>query len=192
MTPARCVHLGAPGLAIILLVTSLVTRVAALGLDTQDTPDVAVKAALIFNFVKFTEWPAVPVGQPFVVCIVGDDRLAAAFVETVRGKTINGRSLELGRPGDSAAWLACHVLFIAATQTRQSAGGLLGIKTAPVLTVSDRQGFAQAGGIIELYVEGGRMRFAINVDAAERAGLHLSSRLLGLAKVMRDGDDDGE
>ena len=61
------------------------------------------------------------------------------------------------------------------------------IKTLPVLTVSDGKGFSQAGGIIELYVEGGRMRFAINVDAAERSGLRLSSRLLGLAKVVRDG-----
>jgi hypothetical protein len=62
-----------------------------------------------------------------------------------------------------------------------------GIKTLPVLSVSDGKGFSQSGGIIELYVEGGRMRFAINVDAAERSGLHLSSRLLGLAKVMRSG-----
>ena len=62
-----------------------------------------------------------------------------------------------------------------------------GIRTLPVLTVSDGKGFAQAGGIIELYVEGGRMRFAINVDATARSGLRLSSRLLGLAKVIRDG-----
>ena len=70
---------------------------------------------------------------------------------------------------------------------RRSAGGLDAIRTLPVLTVSDGKGFSQAGGIIELYVEGGRMRFAINVDAAERSGLRLSSRLLGLAKVIRDG-----
>ena len=57
----------------------------------------------------------------------------------------------------------------------------------PVLTVGDGKGFSHAGGIIELFVEGGKMRFAINMDAAERAGLHLSSRLLGLAKVVRDG-----
>ncbi len=69
----------------------------------------------------------------------------------------------------------------------RSAGGLAEIKTLPVLTVSDGKGFSLAGGIIELYVEGGRMRFAINVDAAERSGLRLSSRLLGLAKIVRNG-----
>jgi hypothetical protein len=60
------------------------------------------------------------------------------------------------------------------------------IKTLPVLTVSDGERFSEAGGIIELYIDGGRIRFAINVDAAERSGLRLSSRLLGLAKIMRD------
>jgi hypothetical protein len=61
------------------------------------------------------------------------------------------------------------------------------IKTLPVLTVSDGKDFSQAGGIIELFVESGRMRFAINMDAAEGSGLRLSSRLLGLAKVTRNG-----
>jgi hypothetical protein len=61
-----------------------------------------------------------------------------------------------------------------------------GIKTLPVLTVSDGKGFSLAGGIIELYVERGRTRFAINIDAAERSALRLSSRLLGLAKVIRN------
>ena len=65
--------------------------------------------------------------------------------------------------------------------------GLDGIKTLPVLTVSDRRGFSEWGGIIEMYIESGRMRFAVNVDAAEHSGLRLSSRLLGLAKVIRNG-----
>jgi hypothetical protein len=61
-----------------------------------------------------------------------------------------------------------------------------GLRTLPVLTVSDGKGFSHASGIIELYVEAGRMRFAINVDAVERSGLRISSRLLGLAKVIRN------
>jgi hypothetical protein len=60
------------------------------------------------------------------------------------------------------------------------------IRALPVLTVSDGKDFSQAAGIIELYVEGGRMRFAINLDAADRSGLRLSSRLLGLAKIIRN------
>ena len=154
---------------------------------TDVAPDVAVKAAFLYNFAKFAEWPALPSGAPIVVCIVGEDGIAAALVETVRGQNISGHTLEVWRPQESGMWRVCHLLFIADAETRRAAGGLGGIKTLPVLTVSDGKGFSQAGGIIELYVEGGRMRFAINVDAAEGSGLHLSSRLLGLAKVIRTG-----
>jgi hypothetical protein len=77
-------------------------------------------------------------------------------------------------------------VFIPDAETRRGAERLGSLKTLPVLTVSDRKGFAESGGIIELYVDGGRVRFAINVDAVERSGLRLSSRLLGLAKVIRD------
>jgi hypothetical protein len=154
---------------------------------TDAAPDVAVKAAFLYNFAKFTEWPGLPSSAVIVFCIVGDDGIAAALVETVRGQNISGRKLEVRRPQDSAAWRRCNLLFIADAETRRSAGGFAGIKTLPVLTVSDGRGFSQADGIIELYVEGGRIRFAINVDAAERSGLHLSSRLLGLAKVIRNG-----
>ncbi len=145
-----------------------------------------IKAAFLYNFAKFVEWPALPPSAAIVVCLVGDDGIAAAFVETVRGQNISGHTFEVRRPRDSVTWRTCHLLFIADAETRRSAGGLDGIKTLPVLTVSDGKGFSRAGGIIELYVEGGRMRFAINVDAAERSGLRLSSRLLGLARIVRN------
>ena len=148
--------------------------------------DVAVKAAFLFNFAKFAEWPALAASAPIVVCIIGDDRIADAFQETVRGQNISGHTLEVGRPADSGAWRTCHLLFLADAEARRSAAAMTAVGMLPVLTVSDSKGFSQAGGIIELYVEAGRMRFAINVDAAERSGLRLSSRLLGLAKVIRN------
>jgi hypothetical protein len=149
--------------------------------------DVAVKAAFLYNFAKFTEWPALPPGGPLVLCVVGGDAVAAALVETVKGQNISGRALEVWRPQESSSWRSCHLLFIADAEMRKSTGGLAGIKTLPVLTVSDSKDFSQTGGIIELFVESGRMRFAINMDAAEGSGLRLSSRLLGLAKVTRNG-----
>jgi uncharacterized protein DUF4154 len=149
--------------------------------------DVAVKAAFLYNFAKFTEWPALTSGGPLVLCVVGGDTIAAALVETVKGQNISGHAIEVWRPQDSSSWQSCHLLFIAESETHKSAGGLAGIKTLPVLTVSDGKDFSQSGGIIELFVESGRMRFAINMDAAESSGLRLSSRLLGLAKVTRNG-----
>lgn len=154
--------------------------------QTASAPDVAVKAALLFNFAKFTEWPSQPAGSPIVACIIGSDAVAAELVRIAGGQAIGGHPVDVARPQESGSWKTCQVLFIAVAESGRAAGGLGGIRSAPVLTVSDSKGFAQAGGIIELYVDNDRMRFAINVDAAERAGLRLSSRLLQLATVVRD------
>jgi hypothetical protein len=150
-------------------------------------PDVAVKAAFLFNFAKFAEWPALAPDAPLGVCIVGDHSMADVLAEAGRAQNIGGRRLDVAQPQDTTSWPACHLLFISGAETERSAGGLHEIKTLPILTVSDGKGFSQGGGIIEFYMEGGRMRFAINVDAADRSTLRLSSRLLGLAKIIRNG-----
>jgi hypothetical protein len=168
-----------------------VTFIAAPGISADSgagaATDVAVKAAFLYNFAKFTEWPVLTTGAPIVLCVAGDEGVATALVETVREQNISGHPLDVRRAQYTATWRNCHLLFIAEAEAQRSANGLDGIKALPVLTVSDAKSFSQASGIIELYVEGGRMRFAINVDAAERSGLRLSSRLLGLAKVTRSG-----
>ena len=168
-----------------------VTLIAAAGMAAGDgvtgTMEVAVKAALLFNFAKFAEWPSLAPGAPIAACVVGDDAIATALAGTVRGQQVSGHPLDVRRSQDSAMWRACQLLFVAGAEIRWSEDGVGGVRALPVLTVSDAPGFSQRGGIIELYLEGGRVRFAINVDAAERSGLRLSSRLLGLAKVVRDG-----
>jgi hypothetical protein len=175
---------GRLGIASLTLAATLLA--APVRVDAQEAPDTAVKAAFLYNFAKFVEWPALRSGVPIALCVVGEGGIAAALVDTVRDQSINGHSLDVSRPPDSAAWNACNLLFIADAETRRSVAGLPGLRTLPVLTVSDGEGFSQRGGIIEFYVEGGRMRFAININAAERSGLRLSSRLLGLAKIVRD------
>jgi YfiR/HmsC-like len=186
--PSRQRGLGITGVALIAL---LVTHPALAAGSGPVAPDVAVKAALLFNFGKFVQWPSLSAGAPLVICVVGDDDIAAAVLTTVRGQNINGHGLEVRQPQESTGWRSCHLLFLAAAETRRSADGLGGIRTAPILTVSDAQGFAHGGGIIELFIADGKMRFAINIDATARAGLRLSSRLLLLAKVVRDGQAQG-
>ena len=178
---------GRLGVAGLVLAATLLTEGTAIvaGQTIHVAPDTAVKAAFLFNFTKFTEWPELPPAG-IAVCVVGDDPIAAALAETVRGKTISGHKLNVVRPQDSAAWRTCHVLFLTGADARESANALGAIRKLAVLTVSDGEGFARAGGVIELYVEGGRMRFSINVDAAEQSGFRLSSQLLGLAKVIRN------
>jgi hypothetical protein len=188
MFPLR---LGRPlGVAGITLVAALTVAAASVGADwvPEAVPDVAVKAAFLYNFAKFTEWPSLPSGAPIAACIVGDDAVAAALTDIVRGQQINGHSIDVSRSQGGGTWRICQVLFIAGGETHRATDGLSGIKTLPVLSVSDGKGFAQSDGIIELYVDDGRMRFAINVKAAERSGLRLSSRLLGLSKVVRSSD----
>lgn len=164
------------------------TMLATPALAATDAQEIAVKAALLFNFAKFTEWPALPPGAPLVLCVAGDDAIETALAEIVRGQKIGGRPVESRRSQDPSSWRNCHLLFVAEAEVGR--GALKAVENQAVLTVSDARGFAGAGGIIELYLDGGRMRFAINVDAAARAGIVLSSRLLGLARIVRNGRAD--
>lgn len=177
--------LGATTLATIA-VLGTAPRLAATNMTGLSS--VEVKAAFLYNFAKFAEWPSRPASESIAICIVGDEPVAVVLAETVRGKSIDGHPLDIAQPLDSAAWPGCAVLFIADAQTARSGLGLRGIKALPVLTVSDGKDFSHTGGMIEFYVDRGQMRFLVNVDTVERSGLHLSSRLLGLAKITRNGD----
>lgn len=183
--PGRCPEWG---LAAVAAAAILVTPFVVAGQGPQRAADVGLKAAFVYNFAKFAEWPALRPGQAIAVCIVGDEGMAAELDKTAHGKSIGGHAVAMSRPVDTRGWSACQVLFIAEREARRLASELTLIRAAPVLTVSDGPGFARGRGLVELYVEGGRLRFAINVDALERSGLHLSSRLLDLAKVIRDSD----
>ena len=169
-----------------MLAAALIAATSTAAADAA--PDAAVKAAFLYNFAKFTEWPALLPDAPLVVCIVDSDAIAAAFVETVHGQQVAGHRLEVWRPQDGSSWRTCNLVFVADPGFRL-AKQLVEIKTLPVLTVGDGRGFSQAGGIIELYLEGGKMHFSVNLDAAERAGIRLSSRLLTLAKIIRSSHD---
>jgi hypothetical protein len=169
------------------MIAAVLATVSLTGAGAQPTnaSNATLKAAFIFNFAKFTEWPALDPGGAISLCVVGNDAIAAALFETVKGQRIDGHALDSVRPKDLAAWAGCHLLFIAEPEIRKSAAALNDLRPLPVLTVSDSKNFARSGGIIELYVEGDRMAFAINVTAAERSGLKMSSRLLGLARIVR-------
>jgi hypothetical protein len=190
MTFAVPTHLRARGIASIALAAALLAPPVARNVFAQTPKDVTVKAALLYNFAKFAEWSTLVPAEPIAVCIVGNEPIAEALGAAVRGQNISGHPLDVKRPRDSTEWPSCQVLFIGEVKFRESLKGLVGIKAAPILTVSDSPGFARSGGIIELYLEDGRMRFVINLDAVERSGLQLSSRLLGLAKVIRDSTND--
>jgi hypothetical protein len=92
------------------------------------------------------------------------------------------QSVKLG----AATLAACHLLYASGLDATRSAVLLESIKRTPVFTVSDLDEFTELGGVAHLFVENGTMRFAINPEAAQRAGLHLSSKLLSLARIVKD------
>ena len=145
-----------------------------------------VKAAFIFNFAKFTTWPSTaydPGGA--TLCVMGDDAVAQALQRTPKG------ALEFPvraiRPAESIA--GCRVLYISGLDSVAASRVIDTLYRQPVLTVSDIASFAGLGGIAEIFDDSGRLRFAINVTAARRAGLLLSARMLSLARIVKDDRD---
>jgi len=146
-----------------------------------------VKAAFLFNFVQFVEWPAGAFANsntPICIGILGEDPFGAALEETVRGETVQGRKLIVQRSRRVEELKNCHLIFISKSETERIAAILGDLDPLPVLTVSETQGFAQRGGIINLYLAGNKVRFEINPAAARRKGLKISSELLSLGKII--------
>jgi hypothetical protein len=149
-----------------------------------------LKAAFLFNFAKFVDWPASSFANPqspFFVCILGVDPFGHVMDDTLQGKTIGSHTVVIQRMRDSAELRHCQMAFISSSERLRLPEIIGSSKGANTLLVGESDGFAAAGGAIQFDLEENRVRFLINPDAAERAGLRVSSKLLSLAKVVRDG-----
>jgi hypothetical protein len=144
-----------------------------------------LKAAFILNFVKFTEWPAV-IDGPVTICVLGDAGIGEALAGLVRGRTLEAHAVVVRNlPSDSAV-RGCHVIYVNAQASLRLGPILEQAAAACALTVSDAPRFAEGGGMIGLFVDKGRMKFAVNVDAVSRSKLRVSSRVLSLATIVKD------
>ncbi len=145
-----------------------------------------IKAAFIYNFAKFTRWPAGSFSDaeaPLDFCIYGEDPFGGAF-DAVAGNTIRGRRVAVRRIAAIEASAGCHLLFISDSEAGRLTGILAALNDRPVLTVADMPDFARAGGIINLKTTADdQLRFEINTSTARRAGLRFSSKLLSLAEI---------
>jgi hypothetical protein len=149
-----------------------------------------VKAAFLYNFAKFVEWPEgafADAGAPLVIGILGEDPFEDALDGVIRGKTASGRALAVKRSKDLQGVGACHILFISSSERKRIEQIVEGLQGASVLTVGETEAFTRLGGVVGFVVEEGRVRFEINADSAERARLRVSSKLLALARVVRNG-----
>jgi hypothetical protein len=176
--------------AVIALVSTLAVGSNAFAID-QSASAPALRAAFMYNFAKFTEWPAnvIPRDQPMVFCVTDDAPMAEALEQIVKGRAVGGHALAVRRTGLDSGVRACHLLYASGLDAKRTTELLGTVDHLPVLTVGDFERFAQMGGVASFFVEDGKMRFAINIDSAQRAGLRMSSKLLMLARIVRSSDD---
>ena len=157
----------------------------------EETVEYPLKLAFLYNFTKFVEWPADSYSDPrapLAICIVGDDPFNPDLEGQLRTRKVEGHSVEITilRPSDTLS--ACHMVFVPVTAENQAARIVSSLKGFSTLTVGESEGFAVMGGIINLTVEENKLHFEVNPLAAERAGLKISSKLLSIAKIVKEQD----
>lgn len=169
-----------------LLLLLLAAAVPA-GADARSDLEYQVKAAFLFNFAKFVEWPADAFERPrdpVAICVMGKDPFGESLDSVVRGETVNGRPLVVRRPRQTLEARGCHILFLARSERGRQDEILSSVEGAGILTVGEDDGFLTDGGIIRFVLEENRVRFEINLAAAEANRLKLSSQLLRLARSV--------
>jgi hypothetical protein len=142
-----------------------------------------IKSALILNFARFTDWPPEAFADSpdtLHICIVGDDAVVDAFTG-IEGKHVGKRRLAVRKVRSTRRLQDCHLLFVTGSNRGRLPQIFAAVKGKPVLTIGEMADFAESGGIINLVKAGGKMRFKVNLDAARRAGLKISSQVLKLA-----------
>ncbi|KQC08161.1 MAG: hypothetical protein APR62_05330 [Smithella sp. SDB] len=145
-----------------------------------------VKAAFIYNFGKFVEWPADRMGgKYFVIGVYNDDDFAQVLTEIVSGKFLHEKPILIKQFSRIEDITGCHILFVGYSAKDYLAELLNRAYKSPILMVGDMQDFANRGGMINFRMVGNYMRFEINVNAVQKTGLKMSSQLLKLAIVIK-------
>jgi hypothetical protein len=178
------------------LAVGVLLAVAAWG---QAKEEYRVKAAFLYNFAKFVDWPPQAFksgGDPISICILGKDPFGGALEQAVHGQVVQGRPFSVRQVADGSSevhpdvhaeqWMgACHILFVSSSERKRLASVFREIKTTGVLTVGESDNFTAEGGIVNFRIEEGSVRIQINVDAAAQQQIHISSKLLGVAEIVK-------
>jgi hypothetical protein len=171
--------------------TAAIALLCVTAARSQNSPsEYQVKAAFLFNFAKFVEWPPDTFANattPIALCVFRHDPFGSALDEVIRGKTINNRELVARRIHELSELKGCQILFVAEREEKQLPEILASLKGASSLVVGEATEFAERGGAIQFFLENNKLRFAINVDAVQRSRLQASSKLLALARIVHDG-----
>ena len=161
----------------------------------QPVSEYQVKAAFLYNFAKFVDWPPEAFRDataPIVVCIEGDDPFGNALDQAVRDKIVNGRAFVIQRGRQLPEPKQCHILFISSSERRRLPEIFSRLQGASVLTVGESEHFASSGGAIQFALEDNRVHLLMNPDAAARARLKVSSKLLAIATIVSGDPPPGK
>lgn len=151
--------------------------------QTQPT-EYQIKAAFIYNFARFVDWPPqafATANAPMVIGVLGENPFGDNLQQAINGKVVNGHPLQFRQFDSLSDALKCHVLFISQSEKKHLSKIIAKLKAAPILTIGETDGFIDAGGMIHLVLIQQKVRFQINNEAAKNAGLTMSSKLLSLA-----------
>jgi len=157
-------------------------------LQAQPAPSLEyrVKAAFLFNFAQFVDWPATTfplADSPLIIGILGDDPFGTYLDETVAGEAVAGHPLVVQRYRNHTDLRPCHILFVHARYPGRIADLYRTVPVTGLLTVGDSPDFLGQGGMIRFYRKAGKVRLQINPEVARAAGLTISSKLLRIADI---------
>jgi hypothetical protein len=186
LTPAKVEGVRSPR-RILWAIGVMVLFLSSTQAQSPTAGEYQVKAAFLFNFAKFVEWPASSFSDasaPLRICVLGRDPFGEALLNITKDKTVNGRRLEVDQGMDLQAARTCHILFIASSERTRLKQIFEGLRGSDALTVGDTKGFVEQGGMINFVLEHDRVQFEVNRKAAEESGLKISSKLLIVAKLV--------
>jgi len=155
--------------------------------SAQQTEEYRVKAAFLFHFAQLVDWPAPSPGEenkPLTLCTLGQDPFGGDLETTLQGKSIGTRPVQIRHLRQPQDVPGCQVVFVSGRDRKQMVSLLASLKDDAVLTVGESDDFVKQGGMIGFCMDSDKVRFDVNVDAAARAKLKISSRLLLLAKSV--------
>jgi hypothetical protein len=196
-SPAQWVIGGRPGpfsQFMALAVAWVLIGASCLHAQQSNPTEYQVKAAYLYNFGKFVEWPArvTAASDFFSICVLGEDPFGSTFDATIAGESVNGKKVVVKRIAKPQDVVGCRILFISSSEESRLKEILATLDNASVLTVSDISQFTRRGGMIRFVMEASRVRFEVNLTSAEHAGLTLSSQLLKVAISVRRSSQAGD
>jgi hypothetical protein len=176
----------------LILLALLLTGGPRLSAQTAISKEYQVKAVFLFNFTQFVKWPRATftrADEPFRIGVLGDDSFDDFLDETVKGEKVEGHPLVIQRYASVGEVQGCQILFISRSESQQMENILADLKGKNILTVGDVEGFVKNGGIIRFFTKNNKIHFRVNLEAAKRVHLSISSKMLRLAEIAKPGQD---